>query len=548
MKTCNASLVFPPAWTYITGSAHAALPMLKAFLEANDIGCETTDLNQQHWLAVSSKISGKGAVQAVASGTKELNALYFDAQDEADHHAAQFGGEWPLLLGFGYQDHPEQSSVRSFESLARDSPFEAVYASYVAAVLRSDFDVVGMAIACDRQIVSAMQLSWRLRESGYAGRIVLGGNTVSRLAEEFRSCTWMFRLVDGGIVFQGEEALLGFCQLHGQRNLWHTVPGLIWKNDAGEIVANAHRINKIGNLVPCPDYSGLDLCSYWGVNHLCLVGSRGCYYGKCDFCPIPYGWGPNGYAGDRTAEKVFGDMCLLYERHGIPRFKFTDEALSPVFMNNLATLVRRAHAPFEWEGYTRLEKAWLDPAFSRHVSDGGFRKGYFGLEVLPSENRSVLNKGDFPDPRLLLGNCAASGVKTHLFCMFGYPGTGVEDAERTTEFLLENKDSIDTADIFGWGYARHTKATGVEIIPDPERDWALEYRYRPTEAGVLWPEQVQTLCEGFEDLLWDEAPQFLHPVYRLVSPWKTQEALPRLEVVPALVGSGMGELGGGRPG
>ncbi len=498
--------------------------MLKSYLEAHDVRCDTIDLNQQHWLAAHAKISSERAVRAVACNTKEQDGLYFDAQDEADRCAAQFGGEWPLLLGFGYEDHPEQSSILSFESLTRDTPFDTVFTSYAATVVRADFDVIGISVACDRQIVTAMQLARRLRDAGYLGRIVLGGNTVSRLATEFCACAWMFQLVDAAIVFQGEEALLGFCQQHAQRNSWHTVPGLIWKGEDGQIVANSHRINKIGNLVPCPDYSDLELDRYWGVNHLCLVGSRGCYYGKCDFCPIPYGWGPNGYAGDRTAEKVFGDMCQLHERHGIPRFKFTDEALSPVFMNNLATLVRRAHAPFEWEGYTRFEKAWLDPAFCSHVGDGGFRKGYFGLEVLPSENRSVLKKGDFPDPRVLLENCAITGVKVHLFCMFGYPGTGIEDAERTTRFLLENKDSIDTADIFGWGYARHTKATGVKIIPEAERDWALEYRYRPTSDEVLWPEQVQTLCDGFEELLWEEAPHFLHPVYRLAGPWRVQEA------------------------
>lgn len=526
----SVSLVFPPGWTSVTGSPHAALPMLAGYLRAKGVECEVADLNHvPDEEPEAPAILDTVVTAAWKAGIEESNRIYFEAQYRRSLEADAFDAEWPLLLGFAYRGYPERSSRSAHESLGLNSPYTQVLERYVQHVSKRQFDVLGFSVAADRQLVFTLQLCSMLRASGYRGRIVLGGNTISRLSNELAATTWLWDLADALIVFQGEEALLAFCQEHKQRDHWRSIPGLIWRNEAGEGITNPHRINKIGNLVPCPDFSGLDVGGYWGVNYLCLVGSRGCYYGKCDFCPIPYGWGPNGFAGDRTAEKVFGDMLLLYEKHGIPRFKFTDEALSPVFMNNLAALIRRADAPFEWEGYTRFEKAWLDPKFVQHVADGGFRKGYFGLEVLPSDNRSVLNKGDSADPKVLLENCGATGVKAHLFCMFGYPGTGIDDAKRTTEFLLQNKGKIDTADIFGWGYAKHTKATGVEIIPDPEKDWALEYRYRPTVEGVLGPEEVQILSAGFEDLLWDEAPQFLHPVYRLVSPWRSHDICPPAE-------------------
>jgi radical SAM superfamily enzyme YgiQ (UPF0313 family) len=381
-------------------------------------------------------------------------------------------------------------------------------------------EIVGICVAASFQLTFAFQIADRLRASGYDGHIVLGGNTVSRLLSEL-SAHWVFDLVDALIPFQGEAPLLDLCAALEKQNSLELVPGIVWRDPKRRVVRNSPARNLSPDSHAIPDYTDLPLNAYWGVNYLCVVAARGCYYGKCSFCAIPYGWGNGGFGGTRSADRTFADMLVLHERHGTTRFKFVDEALSPHFMRELAALVANSRAPFEWEGYTRLERSWTDEAFVRDVAYGGFKKGYFGLELLPSEGRSLLNKRDQADPTHLLEMCNAHGIRTHLFCMFGYPGTGEHDAARTTDFLLRNQSLIDTADIFPWSYAKHTTVENVRPLIKPGEDLTLEFEHRSIGPPVLSAQEVTELASKYEELLWAEVPRLLHPTYRLVSPWGT---------------------------
>jgi hypothetical protein len=133
----------------------------------------------------------------------------------------------------------------------------------------------------------------------------------------------------------------------------------------------------------------------------------------------------------------------------------------------------------------------------------------------------LLEKKDGADPAAILKNCAVSGVKVHFFCMFGFPGTGEAEAEETIDFVLRNQDLIDTIDVFPWCYAKHTSVPGVQPVIDSREDLALEYSRWSGGGGVLGPEQVLELAGRFEDQIWREVPRFLHPTYRLISPWLT---------------------------
>ena len=221
----------------------------------------------------------------------------------------------------------------------------------------------------------------------------------------------------------------------------------------------------------------------------------------------------------RRAEEVYHDILSLIEDYGIRRIKFVDESLPVPLMTGLSERILKDAVQVEWEAYTRLEPAWLDPAFVNVMSEAGFRKGYFGLEIVPSSGRHALDKGDSPDPLLLLRNCRDAGVKVHFFCMFGFPGTGRAEAEATVRFLLENQDLIDTVDVFPWTLAKHTSVGGAEPVTDPTHDWALDFRHRPTSPGVLGPDEIWELAAGYEEMLWEQVPRLLHPTYRLVGPW-----------------------------
>lgn len=515
-------LVYPPTWSLVTGSPHLALPLLKAFLDGNGVQTSVLDMNWEAARWHGAEVNAASARRACHPPTLEnMNRPYFAAEDRLEALARRYQGTWNAQVGFAYDNFSHTSSTQALEAAEIESPFgDYIRQAFVPLISADEPDVLGLCIASVHQLIPALQLCRLVRGAGYRGFILLGGNTVSRLSHEM-AIPEVFRLVDGLVSFQGEAPLLQLCRALETRRSLDSVPQLTWLHE-GRIRTN-HAVELVDpSRVPTPDFGSLPVGQYWGTNYLNLLAARGCYYGKCSFCAIPYGWGEGGFTGVRSPEKTCDDMLTLLERHGINRFKFVDEALSPSFMRALATRIIAEGALVEWEGYVRFEPAWYDPGFVELIARAGFRKGYFGLELIPSATRDLLHKRDRPHPETLLSLCCSSGVNVHLFCMFGFPGTSEEEARRTVDFLLQNQDRIDTADIFPWALAKHTRVEGAEPIPSIQHDWALEFRHRPQRSGVLGPEAVVELAARHEEALWREVPRLLHPTYRLTSPWTDQ--------------------------
>jgi len=350
----------------------------------------------------------------------------------------------------------------------------------------------------------------------------MGGNTISRLKEEIKIHR-LFNLVDVFVLFQGELPILFITEAVNNSKSFENIPSIIWKQN-GKIKVNPVFETHDPNTIPTPDFDGFPIGKYRGINYLPLVAARGCYYGKCSFCPIPYGWGNNGFAGVRKVDLVHQDMINLFEKYGISRFKFMDESFEPSMLKKLSELILKDNKNFEWEAYLRFEKQWLDNTFINLLDKAGFKKAYFGLEIYPIYSRNILGKNDYGHKILnILENCHNKGIKTHLFCMFGFPQTGRKEAEATVEFILKYKDIIDTVDMNPFAYSKHTNISGVRIIRDKTKDWTLEYDYIPENKTGLTQDEVEELANEFEEVLWRECPKLLHPTYRLLSPWSIKE-------------------------
>jgi len=517
----KATLLFPPTWSLNVGNAHIALPLLKAALDQQGVETTIRDLNWGAAEYYGIRIVEKAALAAAEEGTMEaMNTAYFDVEDRLMDIAAGYDGEWNLQLGFSFRDWSFNSSSDVRQALELTSPFTEYFKrSVVPWICQEEPGLIGFNIACSYQIIPALHLTWLLRNSGYTGYVVFGGNTISRLRDEIKKCNWLFEFADGFILFQGEKPLVQLARALQTNRDFSSVPNLIWKSN-GHIVENRICKPPNPNNIPTPNFEGLPIGQYWGVNYLPLLAARGCYYGKCPFCAIPYGYGNGGFGGIRDAKLVFEDMISLSERWGMNRFKFMDEAMSPPLLEQLADHILRQSVSFQWEGYLRLEKCWLNPTFVRKLGRSGFKKGYFGLEVYSGDTRGQLRKHDNGEKILTILKLANdSGIKVQLFCMFGFPGTGRREAEKTVEFVLKNRELIDTVDLNPYVYARHTSVKEVTIIARHGHDWALEYDYVPNAPGVLSSSEVNELTKEMEEIVWQECPRLLHPVYRLVSPW-----------------------------
>lgn len=514
----RVALVIPPGWTLHPGGPHHALPLLQGFLQSHSVDVFPFDLNVGvaafHGVHVSENEVRNACNDASVTA---YNDVYFAAEDALERIAQKYSGSWKAHDGFIPADCDLANPHHIREASLRASPNSAYFESEaIPQILACAPAIVGISVSVPSQILSAFELARGLRAHDFTGWIVLGGNVMTRISDDITE-PWVFELVNGVTVLQGERTLLDLVAVLEAGASPKDVPNLYW-SDGKKIHRNKQQVLRAVDFCG-PSFAEIPLSQYWGTPYLTLLGSRGCYYGKCSFCAIPHGWGPKKYIGDTPAQAIAHAMRDARDMYGIERFKFVEEALHPAFVKDLAPWLEEWGLHPRYEAYVRLDRKWADPNFVSLCARTGLIKAYVGLELAPSENRALLTKADSGDPLTILKTLRDNGIKSHVFCMFGYPGTGIEDAVATVEFALRHQNLIDTLDIFSFYYARHTNVEGVQPQITNCNKWAVEYDYIPTEDGVLWPTEVKALADELGDLVWRERPEWFHPVYRMCSPW-----------------------------
>lgn len=521
-KPLRSILFFPPGWSLNVGNPHIALPLLSASLSQRGYEVDSLDLNlgvsQYYCVDIHSDILKD--VQCNLA-VESMNQVYFGAEDRLNSIASKFIGDWNVQLGFSFKELSFYSPTDVQQAMTRNSPFTEYYKEVIIPKIQTNnYTIVGFSIASIYQLIPSLHLCWMLRRSGYQGYIVFGGNTISRLKDEIQNESWLFDYVNAFIYFQGEIPFLSFIECTSKGADLSKVPHCIWR-DGSIIKVNSTIISQNPNDFPTPSFFGLPVGEYWGINCLPLLSARGCYFGKCNFCAIPYGYGEGGYGGLRNSQNIFSDILTLENQQGLHRYKFVDEAISPKILYELPESLMQNGMQIEWEAYSRIEKCWSDKNLVKSLAVSGFRKVYFGLEILSMDTRSYLLKNDRADIVLdILKTCYDEGIKVHFFCMFGYPSTGFNEAQKTLEFILKYSNMIDTVDLNPFTYTKHTSIGRIQKIIKPDRKWALEFDYTSADANVLSSQEVEKLTNEIEDVLWKEYPRMLHPTYRMITPWQ----------------------------
>ncbi|MBT4446529.1 hypothetical protein HOA92_00895 [archaeon] len=508
-------LIFPPGWSLNYGSPHLSLPLIKGFLNTKNIPCDIIDLNIESAMFYKVNISEDEIIKHNQQYDEQKSwEFYFNRINQLQQIAEQYDGTWDVRDGFVFNGCDLASSNDLLTYSKKESPFTDLYKKRVLSYVKEKKPaIIGLGAVIPSQLLSAFEIIRLLRNSGYSGKIILGGNTATRLKEALVKVDEIFELIDGIIVYQGEHALADYYTALDESN-FDAVPNLIWKKN-GVITYNKERKVAIEELAMA-DFTGYPINEYWGINYLPIIGTRGCYYGKCTFCTIPYVWGKGGFAGFDKAENVFEHMIAAKKRWKINRFSFVEETLSPIKLRAIAKLIVESGETFCFEGYARFEESWLNEELVAYLSKSGLKKLFLGLELL--SKRDVMNKGinrrPIPDYLRLFKRY---NIKVHLFILNGYPGTTVEDSIETMNFLIKHKEYIDTIDVSYFVWDLHTKHEGVEKIVDKRKDLALHFDYN--SKSNLNSNQTRELAMAVEQVVMSKNPKWVDPLYRVYSTW-----------------------------
>src|SRR5438094_5526829 len=145
-------------------------------------------------------------------------------------------------------------------------------------------DVIGLSIVLQQQLFSSMTFCALIKDQFPNIHVTIGGNTVTRLRDVLPEQRNLFALFDSAVIYEGETAFLQLVEAIGASHDLAEIPNLIYRTASGIHTSPLTYAEDMASLPP-PDFTGLPLEKYFVPDRILpYLATRGCYWGRCEFC------------------------------------------------------------------------------------------------------------------------------------------------------------------------------------------------------------------------------------------------------------------------
>lgn len=305
-------------------------------------------------------------------------------------------------------------------------------------------DVIGFTVPFPGTLYSTLKCGQYLKKNHPNICVVVGGgyiNTELRVMAESR----IFDFIDYMLFDDGELPLATLLShLKGERPLTEVVRCKYREN--GEVKDSAIWDENVPFAsLPAPTYAGLPLEKYISMIELTnpmhklwsdgrwnkLTVAHGCYWAKCTFCDTKLDYIKRYEAPE--AATVVDRMEQIIKETGVSGFHFTDEALPPKLLKEIAEEILRRGLVVSYWGNIRFEKSFTYE-MCQLLAQSGCIAVSGGLEVASNRILKLINKGvTIEGAATVASNMTASGIMVHAYLMYGFP----------TQTLQETVDALD---------------------------------------------------------------------------------------------------------
>lgn len=500
----NATIVFPPQFEpfqpYLAGAA------LQAALRRSGVHCTFQDLNLAYYREVFGPLSAQ--IERSDQGTDFELSEYKAAVQRMDSHlrATRIHG-----FGFGFYDTTFGKPLFSGEGLLEivrsrwgeafrgflDSHFSG-YNEWQSASL------VAVTLVVHDQLPAAIVLSQFLREAAPDVHICWGGPLVSRIGKNIARERELTPFFDSLVLGAGEIMLPLLARAVSEADQRPQLAGVICSGHAD--------CDRVGIAPPTheflvPDFSGFPLNDYLSPQRvLPYLTSRGCYWGKCEFCChyLPF----DKYQTASVAG-IVDQIEYLSQKHDVRHFSFSDEAIPVAILKKLSQEIIERGLNIRWFTFARMEKAF-DYDACRLLYRAGCRILMFGFESAVQRVQDAMQKGTRVEHVLpILKACHDAGISIRLDVLIGFPSETLEESEMTLEFLLRHRDIIDTPfsvtplskyELHGDApMQRYLERFGVKSY-EPLRG-PLDYQRRYSVSAGMGPDVVESQYRRYVDVI-----------------------------------------------
>ena len=402
------------------------------------------------------------------------------------------------------------------------------------AIEAEEPDVIGISIVLKQQLFSSMTFCAMIKEQFPGIHITLGGNTVTRLRDVLPQTHNMFSLFDTAIMYEGETAFLQLVNAIGTDRDFSTIPNLIFKDSTGIHTSTITSAEDMSTLPP-PDFDGLSLEKYFVPDRILpYLSTRGCYWGRCEFCDHGEGY-TAGYRAKNIGQ-IIEDIRHLRDKYQVAHFHFPDESYPPALFKKLTSRLIEADLQIAWSTHLRFEESLLDDRVWGNAEKSGCKFLHMGFESGSERVLKLMGKATTTEViQQSLEASSGHGVWNHVMGFFGFPGETFEDAKITVRFLEDNKEHVHsigfgTFDLTKYSpVLKNAKKFGVTYNKNPEWDLALDYYFTVKEGlGIEDAERVLAEFERNHYEGWDLRIYIREYVFLYVAHYGTNK-LPLLQ-------------------
>ena len=178
---------------------------------------------------------------------------------------------------------------------------------------------------------------------------VIGGVHMSILAKE----TLSYEFVDYGIVGEGEESFVEFCDAIENDRPYMDIVGLCYKTGGRTTVGLPRIITDVDSLTQ-PSYHLLPMSKYSSIIGLhptsTMMGSRGCPY-QCGFC---FKTPSDKKYRSRNVQDIVNEIEHLVDTYGVKEIMFYDDIMPKDYARALSEEIIRRNVSIKWQTPERV--------------------------------------------------------------------------------------------------------------------------------------------------------------------------------------------------
>ncbi|MFA7692439.1 MAG: B12-binding domain-containing radical SAM protein [Candidatus Hydrogenedentes bacterium] len=309
-------------------------------------------------------------------------------------------------------------------------------------------------------------------------KIIIGGPHVSACGHSLLESL----PADAAFIGEGEISLSMYLDVLQGNGSLEDIPGLAWRNEAGEVITNPGVSPIVENLddLPMPAYDLIDLPRYWRVQsvapiprrrYFSMVTSRGCPYG-CTWCHNIFGRKFRFH----TPERVVAELSRFTQEYNINDVEFIDDCynLRRERVLEIADLIAQKNLKLKIAFPNGVRADLIDETMMDALSQSGIYFCSFALDSASPRIQKLTHKNLDLDKFLHAVELAsAKRVFTNGFMMLGFPEETEEEMQATISMATNSR--LHTASFYTVTPFPGTPLFDYARIHYPDRLQILDY-------------------------------------------------------------------------